>query len=63
MRRKDYELLAQAVRAALSDLDDGTSAAQREGARHLARELAWRLYKDNKAFERNRWLRDAGVFT
>lgn len=58
MTRRDYVLLTEALAEALTIMNDEHMA---EAVRRTARVLADRLGRDNKAFDRERFLRDCGI--
>ncbi len=57
MTRKDYVLLAEAIKAATSAIDH----PERLGAQLVANEIAHRLQQDNPRFDRERFLKAAGL--
>lgn len=56
MTRKDYILLADALKA----VADATEYPERLGAQLAANEIAHRLQRDNPRFDRERFLKAAG---
>jgi hypothetical protein len=60
MTRKDYVLLAAALKAARRHPDDGQPTDQ-ECCNLNARSVARALAEDNRAFDTARFLKDAGV--
>ena len=57
MTRKDYQLIAGALKDALGAIDH----PQRAGAVLAAQELAYRLRDDNPRFDRKRFLEACGL--
>lgn len=57
MTRKDYILLAEALKA----VADATEYPERLGALLAANEIAHRLQQDNPRFDRARFLKAAGL--
>jgi len=57
MTRKDYILLADAIKAAV----EATDYPERLGAQLAANEIAHRLQQDNPRFDRARFLKAAGL--
>lgn len=57
MTRKDYVLLADALRAAIEALDE----PRRMGAKLAATEIAHRLEDDNPRFDYERFLKACGL--
>jgi hypothetical protein len=60
MTRKDYVLIAAAIKAAYQTFDKPSNHAN--GARHVAHTLADTLATDNPRFDRDRFLTACGVF-
>lgn len=57
MTRKDYVLLADAIKAVADSID----YPERLGAQLAANEIAHRLQRDNPRFDRERFLKAAGL--
>lgn len=57
MTRKDYVLLAEAIKAAV----EATDYPERLGALLAANEIAHRLQQDNPRFDRARFLKACGL--
>ena len=60
MTRRDYEMLSDALREARPDAEDCT-VAERMGWSAAVHAVAAALQERSRAFERWRFLRDAGV--
>ncbi|HEV2178366.1 MAG TPA: hypothetical protein VGU20_31210 [Stellaceae bacterium] len=65
MTRKDYVLIAEALKEARAEIRSKEPpecvAALNDGVSYAAEELAFYLYRDNQRFDRERFLRAAGV--
>lgn len=66
MTRKDYVALSAAMRAARDDIyrkepEGSTQTDLLDGVSYAAEHIADALAQDNRAFDRARFLRDAGV--
>jgi hypothetical protein len=61
MTRKDYILIARAIRRVLSDVatDNERAAIEREAIGEVAKELAYELKHDNGRFDRTKFLNAA----
>lgn len=60
MTRKDYVLLADALRRGTANKSTGV-LSYRDGVEDAALSIADALARDNPRFDRERFLRDAGV--
>jgi hypothetical protein len=61
MTRKDYVLIAQAIRTQIDFSAKFEEEESRAGAQNIAYDLAWKLYEDNPRFDRKRFLEACGV--
>lgn len=61
MTRKDYVLIAKAVRYAFDGMDTPKNAAYWDGVAQVAQCLSDSLKQDNKRFEADRFLKACGV--
>lgn len=68
MTRRDYELITDTIKPYTQDnfftdksLSEERKSDMRTYARHLTKTLANRLAEDNKAFDKDRFLKDCGV--
>jgi len=61
MTRKDYVLIAQAIKTQIELSDKFEEGESRAGAQNIAYDLAWKLYEDNPRFDRARFLEACGV--
>jgi hypothetical protein len=61
MTRKDYVLIAEAIRTQIELSSKYEEEESRAGAQNIAYDLAWKLYEDNPRFDRDRFLVACGV--
>jgi hypothetical protein len=67
MTRKDYVLIADAIRGLLADIDRESAgmraalAGERLGVRSVAHRLADQLRQDNARFDRTRFIEACGL--
>jgi hypothetical protein len=61
MTRKDYVLIADAIRTQIEISAKFEEEESRAAARNIAYDLAWKLSEDNPRFDRARFLTACGV--
>jgi hypothetical protein len=61
MTRKDYVLIAQAIKTQIELSTKFEEEESRAGAKNIAYDLAWKLSEDNPRFDRARFLTACGV--
>ena len=61
MTRKDYVLIAQAIKTQIDLSTQYEEEESRAGAQNIAYDLAWKLQEENPNFDRRRFLAACGV--
>ena len=61
MTRKDYVLIADAIKTQIELSTKYEEEESRAGAQNIAYDLAWKLSEDNPRFDRDRFLVACGV--
>jgi len=62
MTRKDYIVIANAIRTQIELSKKYEEEESRAGAQNIAYDLAWKLSEDNPRFNRHRFLAACGVY-
>jgi hypothetical protein len=61
MTRKDYVIIANAIRTQIEMSKKYEEEESRAGAQNIAYDLAWKLSEDNPRFDRHRFLVACGI--
>jgi hypothetical protein len=61
MTRKDYVIIANAIRTQIELSKKYEEEESRAGAQNIAYDLAWKLSEDNPRFDRHRFLVACGI--